>query len=206
MSLSVCRFRSFFFFLTSGTLSWVSGSDMMFYCFDSSGTLVMYMLCLLYLSSISVSSCFVPDPFWLFVPFLLFQIFPPFLHCLSFDFFLIFCLFLAMLGFGCCTGFSLAAEHAGGPQQAVFSRHGAWAPGRGLQELWRAHGLRCSAARGLVPRQGLNLCLLRWWVDSLPPSRQSSPRFLFKLILRWHLTLSFSFLLRSSFSSISPLG
>ena len=87
MSLSVCRFRSFFFFLTSGTLSWVSGSDMMFYCFDSSGTLVMYMLCLLYLSSISVSSCFVPDPFWLFVPFLLFQIFPPFLHCLSFDFF-----------------------------------------------------------------------------------------------------------------------
>ena len=28
---------------------------------------------------------------------------------------------------------------------------------------------------GVFPDQGLNPCLLRWQVDSLPPSRQGSP-------------------------------
>ena len=33
------------------------------------------------------------------------------------------------------------------------------------------HGLSCSAARGIFPDQGLNLCLLHWLVDSLPPGK-----------------------------------
>ena len=44
--------------------------------------------------------------------------------------------------------------------------------------LWSAgsvvvvRGLRCPAARGTLPDQGLNLCLLHWQVDSLPLSHQ----------------------------------
>ena len=32
-----------------------------------------------------------------------------------------------------------------------------------------------SPLQGIFPTQGLNLCLLRWWVDSLPLSHQGSP-------------------------------
>ena len=32
------------------------------------------------------------------------------------------------------------------------------------------HGLSCSMARGILPDQGLNLCLLHWQVDYLPLS------------------------------------
>ena len=37
------------------------------------------------------------------------------------------------------------------------------------------HGLSCSAAHGIFPDQGANLCLLHWQVDSLPRSHQGSP-------------------------------
>ena len=36
------------------------------------------------------------------------------------------------------------------------------------------HGLTCSAARGNLPDQGLNLCLLHWQADSLPLSHQGT--------------------------------
>ena len=36
-------------------------------------------------------------------------------------------------------------------------------------------GLSCSAALGIFPDQGSNLCLLYWQVDSLPLSHQGSP-------------------------------
>ena len=38
------------------------------------------------------------------------------------------------------------------------------------------NGLICSAARGIFPDRGLNLCLLHWQADSLPLSHQGSPR------------------------------
>ena len=37
-----------------------------------------------------------------------------------------------------------------------------------------AHGLGCSAAYGICPDQGLNLCLLPWQTDFLPLSPQGS--------------------------------
>ena len=37
------------------------------------------------------------------------------------------------------------------------------------------HGFSCSAACGILPDQGPNLCLLHWQVDSLPVSHQESP-------------------------------
>ena len=38
-----------------------------------------------------------------------------------------------------------------------------------------ANGLSCSAAYGIFPDQGLNMFLLHWQADSLPPSHQESP-------------------------------
>ena len=38
-----------------------------------------------------------------------------------------------------------------------------------------APGLSCSAACGIFPDQGLNLCLLHWQADSFPLSHQGSP-------------------------------
>ena len=38
-----------------------------------------------------------------------------------------------------------------------------------------AHGLSCSAACGIVPDQGSNLCPLHWQADSQPLRHQGSP-------------------------------
>ena len=38
-----------------------------------------------------------------------------------------------------------------------------------------AHKLSCSAACGIFPDQGSNLCLLHWQADSLPLRHQGSP-------------------------------
>ena len=38
-----------------------------------------------------------------------------------------------------------------------------------------AHGLSCSEACGILLDKGLNLCLLKWQMDSLPLSHQGSP-------------------------------
>ena len=48
-------------------------------------------------------------------------------------------------------------------------------------------GLSCSWYVGSCPDQGLNLCLLHWEVDSLPPSLQGSPRTVLKRgVIRSH--------------------
>ena len=39
-----------------------------------------------------------------------------------------------------------------------------------------AHGPSCSAARGILPDQGLNPCRLHWQADSQPLRHQGSPR------------------------------
>ena len=46
-----------------------------------------------------------------------------------------------------------------------------------------AHGLSCSAARGIFPDQGLNPRLLHWQAGSLPLSHQGSPICLAPLLL-----------------------
>ena len=45
-----------------------------------------------------------------------------------------------------------------------------------------AHGPSCSAACGIFPDQGLNLCPLHWQADSQPLCRRGSPR-TFKCIM-----------------------
>ena len=51
-----------------------------------------------------------------------------------------------------------------------------------------AHGLSCSAACGIFPDQGSNLCPLHWQTDSQPLRHQGSPRWLyFKEILIFYL-------------------
>ena len=49
-----------------------------------------------------------------------------------------------------------------------------------------AHGPSCSAARGIFPDQGSNLCPLHWQADSQPLRHQGSP-------LSWFLTYVFKF-------------
>ena len=66
----------------------------------------------------------------------------------------------------CC---SVQASHGSG-----FSCCGAWALGRGLQQLWLAdsvvvaHRLSCSMACGILLDQGLNQCPLHWQAESQP--------------------------------------
>ena len=42
-----------------------------------------------------------------------------------------------------------------------------------------AHGPSCSAARGILPDQGLNPCPLHWQADPQPLCHQGSPHFFF---------------------------
>ena len=44
-----------------------------------------------------------------------------------------------------------------------------------------AHGPSCSAACGILPDQGSNLCPLHWQADSQPLRHQGSPQHFFKL-------------------------
>ena len=53
---------------------------------------------------------------------------------------------------------------------SVVSAHGL----RSTGSVVVVHGLTCSAARGNLPDQGLNLCLLHWQADSLPLSHQGT--------------------------------
>ena len=43
------------------------------------------------------------------------------------------------------------------------------------------HGLSCSAACGIFPDQGSNLCALHWQADSQPLCHQGSPKVSFKV-------------------------
>ena len=91
-------------------------------------------------------------------------------------------LFLAVLGFCCCTGFSLVAVSRAyspvamrGPLYTVASLVAA----SGLQSTGSAamaHGLRCASARGIFPDQRSNhvSCIGRWilyhWATREAPS------------------------------------
>ena len=51
------------------------------------------------------------------------------------------------------------------------------APGlQSIGSVAAAHGLSCSAARGIFPDQGSNRYLLHWQVDSSPLSQAAKPR------------------------------
>ena len=111
-----------------------------------------------------------------------------------------FILFLAVRGLRCCVGFSLP-EATGGYSLVVV--HGllitlvSLVAEHGLSGVWAlvavAHGLTscgswaleyrlnsCGVQSKLLhsswdfPEQGSNLCLLHWWVDSLPLSHPGS--------------------------------
>ena len=84
-------------------------------------------------------------------------------------------LFIALSGFSRCRSQALG--------WAGFCSCGKWvlehkirscASGpNGTGSVVVAHGLSCSSARGIVPDQGSNLCLLHWQVDSYPPGFDS---------------------------------
>ena len=63
-----------------------------------------------------------------------------------------------------CTGLSLS--------QALLLRS---TGSRRAGSVVVAHGPSCSAARGIFPDQGSNLCPLRWQADSQPLHHQGSP-------------------------------
>ena len=98
-----------------------------------------------------------------------------------------------MLGLCCCAGFSLVSESGGYSLAVVLGLLISVASPVVEQGLSRmrasvaaAHGLSCtgliivayelssSTARGILPNQGLNPCLLYWQVDSLRASHQES--------------------------------
>ena len=79
--------------------------------------------------------------------------------------------FLAVLGLHCCAGFSLAVVHGLLIAAASVAEQGLKRTG----SIVVAHGFSCSATCGILPDQGLNLCLLHWQVDSLPLSHRESP-------------------------------
>ena len=84
-----------------------------------------------------------------------------------------------MLPCFCCTGPSslhwpLCSCGAGPSPCDGFSHGGAEALGH-AGSVVVAQGLCFSSACGVFPDQGSNPCLLHWWVDSYPPSRQGSP-------------------------------
>ena len=91
-------------------------------------------------------------------------------------------LFLTVLGLCCCMGFSVVT--ATGVILSIVSlhwllivvaslvaKHGRYSTG----SVVVVHGFNRSAACGIFPDQGSNLCLLHWQVNSLPLSQQGSP-------------------------------
>ena len=99
-------------------------------------------------------------------------------------------------GIRCCADFSLVVESGGYSLDVVHGfligeaslvmEHRLWdmqvsvvvtAGLKSTGSIAVAHGLSCSLACGIFLDQGLNLCLLRWQVDSLPLSHQGSPCF-----------------------------
>ena len=90
---------------------------------------------------------------------------------------LFYILFLAVWDLGCCEVFALAMVSWGyclmWSTGSTVRASVAAVPG--LQSTGSAvavHGLRCSAACGILLGQGSNLCLLHWQADSLPLSHQ----------------------------------
>ena len=77
-----------------------------------------------------------------------------------------------------CGGFSCCGARALGTRASVVVARGLQSTG----SVVVVHGLSCSAACGIFPDQGSNLCPLHWQADSQPLRHQGSP-FLFLLDL-----------------------
>ena len=97
-----------------------------------------------------------------------------------------------MPGLLCCLGFSLVAASGAYSlmlglliavaslvfEQSLQGAQASVVTAPGLQSTGSvavAHGLSCSAARGIFPDQGSNPYLLHWQVDSSPLSQAAKP-------------------------------
>ena len=80
-----------------------------------------------------------------------------------------------------CGGFFCSGAQAPGSWASVVVAHGLQSAGSAVV----AHRLRCSAACGIFPDQGLNPCPLHWQAHSQPLRHQGSPCFyIFKGLLK----------------------
>ena len=95
--------------------------------------------------------------------------------CVVYFIFRILFIYLAVPGLHCCTGFSLVAVPGLQSTGSVFV----------------AHGLSSSVARGILPDQGWNPCLLHWQADSSLPSHQESSGL---LTLKWLIVCYVNFM------------
>ena len=110
-------------------------------------------------------------------------------HCAFFIplFIYLFYLFLAVLGLRfCARAFSSCSKRGTTLHRGARASHyrglscwGAQAPD--AHSVVVAHGLSCSAACGIFPDQGSNLCPLHWQADSQPLRHQGSPHCAFDL-------------------------
>ena len=83
-----------------------------------------------------------------------------------------------------------------GPLVAEHRLRGAWTSVAAVLGLWStdsgagAHGLRCSAACGVLPARGSSPWLLPWQVDSLPLSPWDAPGPLLQLRIQASVDVS----------------
>ena len=101
--------------------------------------------------------------------------------------FLIYYLFLAVLGLCCCMDFSLVvlcrlliAVASLAVEHGLYGTQAPAVAAPGLQNTGSivvAHELSCSTACEILSDQGSSPCLLHWLVDSLPLSHQGNPLF-----------------------------
>ena len=100
-----------------------------------------------------------------------------FLFFLNFIYFILSCIGSLLLH----AGFSLVAASGGYPPLRCAGFSLRWPlllqsmGSRRAGSVVAAHGLSCSAARGILPDQGLNPCPLHWQADSQPLHHQGSP-------------------------------
>ena len=74
-------------------------------------------------------------------------------------------------GFSCCRAQALGQMDFSSSGNSVIVLLGL----QSTDSMVVVQGLHCSAEGGILPGQGLNLCLLHWQADSLPLSHQESP-------------------------------
>ena len=79
----------------------------------------------------------------------------------------------------CCRAPLVAELWALCPQELQLGAQ--WPP------LRVVHGPHCSAARGILPDPGSNVCLLPWQADSSPLSHQGSPEYFSKCLLATYI-------------------
>ena len=115
--------------------------------------------------------------------------------------------FVAVLGLWCCLGFSPVAVCElllQGPSRcrAVSSLPSGAAARGSVAAIPVVHGPHCSAARGILPDRGSNVCLLPWQADSSPLSHQGSPEYFSKCLVATYISSLKKWL--KSYASILP--